>query len=74
MQKTRGAREVSDSVRDHALSPASRAQSIFLFRDPGACAPGFMLPSASRTRSMTRLQLFADSEHDAITVIRGLGA
>jgi CheY-like chemotaxis protein len=31
------------------LSPATAGYKRFLFRDPGACAPGFMLSSASRT-------------------------
>src|SRR5215212_9045198 len=34
------------------LSPASRAQMVWFAADPGACAPGFMLPPASRARRL----------------------
>jgi len=34
--------------RATALPPASRAQCLFFHCDPGACAPGFILPPASQ--------------------------
>jgi hypothetical protein len=37
------AREAGDSLKWPTLSPVSRAQIIFLIRDPGAGAPGFTL-------------------------------
>ena len=48
---------MGDSVESPALPPASRAQSLFLYIDPGACAPGFMLPPASRARHSDILRL-----------------
>jgi hypothetical protein len=43
--RTIRARETGDSALHIGLSPASRARVIYL-RDPGACAPGFMLSPA----------------------------
>ena len=42
-----GAREAADSLNANGCRPFSRAP-IYLFRDPGACAPGFMLSLAPR--------------------------
>src|SRR6266508_535424 len=41
-------RAADESLR-FALSPAPRANNHFAVRDPGACAPGFMLSCATRT-------------------------
>src|SRR5690349_15075421 len=41
---------VEPAKRAAALSPASRAYTSFLFRIPGACAPGFMLSPASQVK------------------------
>src|SRR6476660_6246875 len=37
-----------------ALSPASRARLIIFVCDPGACAPGFILPPASQVPGHTQ--------------------
>jgi hypothetical protein len=49
-KKRNRARETGGSVLlDHRLSPVSRARTPILVCLPGACAPGFILSSASPT-------------------------
>jgi hypothetical protein len=48
------ARETGDSIRDpRAVAPLRGLERIYLRRDPGACAPGFMLSPASQAACLT---------------------
>src|SRR5215213_15473 len=52
--QTIGAREAGDSpIPSRAVARFAGSIALFLF-DPGACAPGFMLPPASRARRNLR--------------------